>query len=158
MTFIFINLNDFKGELTCNVHKEFHIPASFKLDHVGISVQFHDIMDITRTNGEKTLHGHAFSGFICDDEYYVYDSNNSKTVQLDWRKHENITNNFAKNYKVFSKQTWIPRSVQYTYSQGHYIMGSGVALAKRQLISTCHNFLYVFPPSCQLYITSGHPG
>jgi len=44
------------------------------------------------------------------------------------------------------------------YSQGHYIMGSGEALAKRQLISTCHNFLYVFPPSCQLYITSGHPG
>ena len=78
------------------------IPQGFILDHTVIVINFG--------------HGnaHAISGYICNDEYYIYDSNNFKHYKLDWRDTKNIeTHGFLKLYTFLQKN--VKLTISYSY-------------------------------------------
>jgi hypothetical protein len=114
--FIFIGTaNGFVYDEIDKIQKICSIPAGFTLDHVNIIVVFRNTLDKKTMDGENSRGAHAFSGFICNGEYYIYDSNNHETFTIDWRKHENIKKHFANNHKFLGKTFYIPENVYYAY-------------------------------------------
>ena len=82
------------------------IPTGFVLDHVVIGITF-IYNDWTKNSA------HAISGYVCNNEYYIYDSNNYKYCKLDWRDPENI-----KEYKfldVYKKDKTVELKIGYSY-------------------------------------------
>ena len=71
----------------------------FELDHANIVV--YSKWGIG-PNPSKTI-GHAFAGYKCNGEYYVYDSNEATYFKLDWRKRANVAAYFDEHYKLARK-------------------------------------------------------
>jgi hypothetical protein len=105
LRFIFL----FTGELESNIQdmqKVSELPKDFKLDHAIVTVGF------TVQRFINSDQGHAFAGYVCNGEYFVYDSNFSKIYKLDWRNRNNIIVHFVKEYKLLFN----PTNIDVTYS------------------------------------------
>lgn len=101
LRFIFLEILQYTISYTDinTIENKAHLPENFKLDHANI------IVDFKTPFTTKSL-GHAFSGYICDNEYYIYDSNFSKYFKVDWRKTDNIAKHFEKEYS-FCKTEYV---------------------------------------------------
>ena len=98
---IFIQYND--EHLTPDVDKlntVMVIPNTFTLDHVVIDISFQDL-------------DHVVSGYICNNEYFIYDSNESIYYKVDWRNKIKIKSwfNKIKKYKKYGQVS----NISYSY-------------------------------------------
>ena len=66
-------------------------PKGFQLDHVVITIYYNDL--------EGGGGGHGIAGYRCNDCYYIYDSNFSKSYEIDWRYRKNVIAHLAKKYR-----------------------------------------------------------
>ena len=59
-----------------------------------------------------TVHGHGIAGFICKNgERYIYDSNNLRSIKLDWTKPQLVADYLNRNYGM--NDSWEYTRLQY---------------------------------------------
>ena len=85
----FLNMKDIKDAEAKSPKND------FVLDHSVIQITYHD--------KEKVKSGHAIAGYMCNDEYYIYDSNDIKYRKMDWRNKfelEDYGKKYGTNIKI----------------------------------------------------------